>query len=85
MEGGPWRTSRFLSKSPTNPTLHPWAHPLIPLDSPTSHPASGAIFHTAFWVLKPICFTFERIQERLCFKSHPSPVTALGLKGQAPG
>lgn len=84
--GGPWRTSRFLSESPTNPTLHPWTHPFIPLDSfPTSHPASGAIFHTTFWVLKPICFTFERIQERLCFKFHPSPVTALGLKGQASG
>lgn len=42
MEGAPWRTSRFLSKSPTNPTLHPWTAP------PTSHPSFRGHFSHIF-------------------------------------
>lgn len=74
MGGGIWRTSGFLSTSPPmEPTLYSLSCPPISPEQPLTGPpppipASGVPFHTSFWVLKSICFIFERMQE---FLRHP--------------
>lgn len=79
MEVDPWRTSRFLPFIPGLAHSYPWRAPM-----PPSHLSFRGPFSHILWVLKSICSFFEGIQELVCYKSHPSPVPALGLKGQAP-